>query len=200
MKIKISHQNKPDAKLVIRLYLDAGWGTKDDYTNTESSGYFYHLYLANIIKYPQFTGQTPEGRSKLELDVQYPTSKFGRGIFYYPTNKTVDGRYRRHNRFAIGSSLKERNENSFSPPDAEMLDIKLDDGNPFKGKVIAYDFTISEDGDGMLEDDDGCTTSSGYNLSEKRKNCIVEISIFGDEPKFTDDLLLLDPDFGNISD
>ncbi|MFC1659273.1 type II secretion system protein [Pseudomonadota bacterium] len=186
-----------------------GGSTYDDYRDTESTGFFHHLFVSGIVSEPEFTGNDVanigndgttndliDDIDEVAIDQNYPKTPFGGKTFFYVTNSTVDGRYVRTNRIVIATK-DSLNENAMTPDDAETLDIKTDDGNPFKGEVIAYNETLTN---GTNEDDSGCTNIYGYNTSSKDRGCIVERSFRGKEIQFDPTFISSYPNFGNIDD
>ncbi|MFC1659167.1 type IV pilin protein [Pseudomonadota bacterium] len=179
----------------------------DDYRDTESAGFFHHLYVSGIVSEPEFTGNdvlnignsgTDDAISDIDevaIDQNYPKTPFGSKTFFYVTNDTVDGRYSRSNRIVIAT--KDSDENSLTPNDAESVDIKTDDGNPFKGKVIAHNEALTS---GSNENDSTCTDLAGYNTDLSSEGCILETSLEETDVVFDPTFLASNPGFGDLGE
>ncbi|MFC1659699.1 type II secretion system protein [Pseudomonadota bacterium] len=178
----------------------------DDYTDTESAGFFHHLYVSGIKSEPVFTGNDVDGEGnsgtndlissidEVVIDTNFPSTPFGRKTFFYVANSDVDGRYIESNRIVIATK-DTIDENSMTPDDAETLDIKTDDGNPFKGKVLAYNEGLTS---GASENDSGCTNLTGYDTDSGDVGCISETSLEDQEVQFDPTFAAANPGFGDL--
>ncbi|MFC1659756.1 hypothetical protein ACFL0U_04285, partial [Pseudomonadota bacterium] len=125
-------------------------------------------------------------------NTNFPGTSFGNKSFFYISNDDIEERYIRDNRIVL--ALKDTTSiNSMTPNDAETVDIKTDDGNPFKGKVVGHNEGLIN---GSNENDDGCTDSSGYNIKLTSEGCILEMSLQEEEIRFNSTFLALNPNFG----
>jgi prepilin-type N-terminal cleavage/methylation domain-containing protein len=165
---------------------------------TESSGFFHHLYLSGIVTNPEFTGVVPTDTDGVVINSNFPGTPFGSKSFFYAASSAVDGRYTRSNRIVLatkgetGSSI-----NSMTPNDAESLDIKKDDGNPFKGNVIAHNAELAS---ASNENDSTCTDINGYNTDLTGPGCILETNLDNKDSKFDSNFLSNNPGFGDNAD
>jgi hypothetical protein len=176
---------------------DADTNTNDNtYEDTESSGFFHHLTLAGISTTPAFTGNevvpgsgngdgSIDDITEVEINTNFPGTKFGSKTFFYVASSDVGGRYNKQNRIILATK-DATSINSMTPNDAESVDIKKDDGNPFKGQVVAHNASMTNgltasDIDGNTE----CTNIDGYATDSSSTGCVLEISLDAQEEKLT---------------
>ncbi|MFC1659081.1 type II secretion system protein, partial [Pseudomonadota bacterium] len=177
----------------------------DDYRDTESAGFFHHLYVSGIVTEPVFTGNDVNGvgnvnadgsissMDEVVIDTNFPGTPFGKKTFFYVANNTVDGRYMRSNRITMVA----KNSNALTPNDAETYDCKTDDCNPFKGQVIAYNESLTS---GSNENDGGCTDLGGYNTDLTNEGCISETSLNETDVVFDQTFAVVNPGFGDLGE
>jgi prepilin-type N-terminal cleavage/methylation domain-containing protein len=134
-----------------------------------------HLNAAGLTN-----GAYDGGTSKGAIGKTFPEAKVGNGLLIYGDDSGV-------NYLHIGVTNSDGNikfKNSLAADDAHSIDNKLDDGQPYKGKIVARSCA---NGKSLYADcvakevDNNCiTTISGnkeYDYSEKAKNCQLRIEL-----------------------
>jgi hypothetical protein len=162
----------------------------------ESASFFHHLYLSGIVRNPEFTGVLAANSGGVTINSNFPGTPFGSKSFFYAASSAVDGRYTRSNRISLATK-DDTSINSMTPTDAESVDIKTDDGNPFKGKLISHNASVPS---GSSENDNTCTDINGYNTDLTDPGCIIEKNLENKDAKFDPTFLAANPNFGDLGE
>ena len=106
------------------------------YSNSESMGFFNHLFLAKVLPTKYTAKLTNISDIILNKDI-YPLSDAIKSSFYYIRSDDFGGKLERTNRITLGTLDEDL------IPNVKMLynfDKKFDDGKPLTGKIIITDF------------------------------------------------------------
>lgn len=106
-----------------------------DNTRAESLAAFEHLSMAKLIE-GSYTGVLGSG---VQIGVNSPKTAYSNNTSYYFYGDTLWFRYPKMNSLVLSGNLSSGwNDYKIKISDAYGIDVKTDDGKPYKGQVITY--------------------------------------------------------------
>ena len=146
--------------------------------NLEDLGAWQHLALAGIIN-GVFTGNLVAApTSKVSVSVNAPGSNYDPNLVYLFYSDTISSNYVLHNAIAactLGSNTA--CHESVYVNDIYAVDVKVDDGLPFTGRILAFSGTVGNCTSAAIAL--GNHTSATYLMAAQPTTCKVLFALTG---------------------